>query len=326
MTTGYRMIVAEPGGPEKVSRETFEVPLPAPGEILIETEAVGLNFIDTYYRKGLYPGAMPLVLGSESVGTILALGEGVEGFAIGERIGFTGNGGAYASHRLIPADKAIRVPASIDPKVAAAVLLKGLTACYLAEDTFPAKAGDIALVHAAAGGVGSLLVPWLTDKGVTVIAHCGSPEKAATVPIPASHSLACPFEELPEHVRTLTQGAMCHVVYDGVGAASWSASLACLRSRGLMASFGNASGAVPPVAMLDLMNGGGGSLYATRPTLAHYIATPEARDASAAKLFSRIESGILKVKIGQTFALDQAAEAHRALESRSTTGSTVLIP
>ncbi|MBT0668857.1 quinone oxidoreductase [Novosphingobium profundi] len=326
MTSAYRMIVAEHGGPEKVSRETFKVPSPGPGQILIETEAVGLNFIDTYYRAGLYADALPIVLGSESVGTIVALGEGVEGFAIGERVGYTGAGGAYATHRLIPAAGAIRVPATIDPKIAAAVLLKGLTACYLAEDTFPAKAGDVALVHAAAGGVGSLLVPWLADKGVTVIAHCGSKAKADSVPVPASHSLHCSFAELPDKVRELTDGAMCQVVYDGVGAASWEASLACLRSRGLIASFGNASGPVPPVPMLDLMKAGGGSLFATRPTLAHYIATPEARDASAAKLFDRIATGVLKVKIGQTFALDQAAEAHRALESRATTGSTVLIP
>lgn len=326
MSSAYRMIVTEHGGPEKVSRETFEVPTPGPGEILFETEAVGLNFIDTYFRKGLYPGALPIVLGSESVGRVTALGEDVTDFAVGDRVGYTGNGGAYATHRIIPAAKAIRVPASIDPRIAAAVLLKGLTACYLAEDTFPAKAGNIALVHAAAGGVGSLLVPWLTDKGVTVIAHCGSEEKAATVPVASGHSLHCDFADLPEAVTALTGGSMCDVVYDGVGAASWNASLASLRSRGLMVSFGNASGAVPPVAMLDLMNGGGGSLYATRPTLAHYIATPETRDASAAKLFDRIASGVLKVKIGQTFALDQAAEAHRALESRSTTGSTVLIP
>ncbi|MCJ1960373.1 quinone oxidoreductase family protein [Novosphingobium mangrovi (ex Hu et al. 2023)] len=326
MTTGYRMIVAEHGGPEKVSRETFEVPSPGPGELLIETEAVGLNFIDTYFRKGLYPDALPIVLGSESVGTVIAMGDGVEGFALGERVGLTSNGGAYATHRIVPADKAIRVPSSVDPKIAAAVLLKGLTACYLAEDTFPAKAGDIALVHAAAGGVGSLLVPWLTDKGVTVITHCGSAEKAAQVPVPDGHSLHGDFATLAKQVREITDGKMCDVVYDGVGAASWEASLACLRSRGLMVSFGNASGAVPPVAMLDLMNGGGGSLYATRPTLAHYIATPEARDASAAKLFDRIASGVLDVKIGQTFALEDAADAHRALESRATTGSTVLIP
>lgn len=324
MPIGYRMIVKEHGGPEVVSRETFDVPSPGPDEVLIETEAVGLNFIDTYYRKGLYPDALPIHLGSESVGRIIAVGANVSNFSVGERVGSTQNGGAYATHRLIPAAKAIRVPETIEPQIAAAVLLKGLTACYLAEDTFPANRGDIALVHAAAGGVGSLLVPWLIDKGVTVIAHAGSAEKAAKVT--ATHSLHCSFAELPEEIRAITKGAMCNVAYDGVGAASWDASLASLRARGIMVSYGNASGAVPPVAILDLMRCGGGSLFATRPTLAHYIATPEMLEAASKKLFDRIEKGVLKPVIGQTFALDDAAQAHRALESRATTGSTVLIP
>lgn len=322
MGSAYRMIVAAHGGPEVIKQQDFTIPSPGVGEIVIETEAVGLNFIDTYYRKGLYPDALPITLGSESVGRIIAVGAEVTGFQAGDRVGATQNGGAYATHRVISAGKAIRIPDGIDPEVAAAVMLKGLTACYLAEDTFPAKAGDIALVHSAAGGVGSLLVPWLADKGVTVIAHSGSPEKASQVP--AEHSLSCSFADLPEAVRSITGGAMCHVVYDGVGAASWDASVACLRKRGLMVSYGNASGAVPPITMLDLMRGG--SLYATRPTLADYIATPELLAANAAKLFSRIASGVLNPKIGQRFSLADAADAHRALESRSTTGSTVLIP
>lgn len=322
MTSSYRMIVRAHGGPEVIEREDFAIPSPAPGEVVIETEAVGLNFIDTYYRKGLYPDALPLSLGSESVGRIVAIGDGVTDLAVGERVGTTQNGGAYATHRAIPAAKAMRIPEGIAPEVAAAVMLKGLTACYLAEDTFPAKAGDVALVHSAAGGVGSLLVPWLLDKGVTVIAHSGSPDKAAQVP--AEHSLSCTFADLPPAVQDITDGALCHVVYDGVGAASWDASIASLRKRGLMVSYGNASGAVPPIGMLDLMRGG--SLYATRPTLADYIATPEMLATNAEKLFGRIASGVLAPKIGQTFALADAAVAHRALESRATTGSTVLIP
>jgi NADPH2:quinone reductase len=322
MTGGYRMIARSHGGPEVIEREDFALPSPRAGEIVIATEAVGLNFIDTYFRKGLYPGALPIVLGSESVGTIIALGEGVTGFTLGERVGTTEAGGAYASHRVIRAAKAIRVPDGIDPQIATAVMLKGLTACYLAEDTFPCKAGDIALVHSAAGGVGSLLVPWLLDKGVTVIAHAGTPEKAAQVP--AEHSLSCALDDLPAAVREITKGAMCHVVYDGAGAITWDASLASLRGRGLMVSYGNASGPVPPIALFDLMRGG--SLYLTRPTLADYVATPEALEASARKLFDRIASGVLDVKIGQTFALADAADAHRALESRATTGSTILLP
>lgn len=322
MTTGYRMIAPAHGGPEVIEREEFEVPAPGPGEILIETEAVGLNFIDTYYRKGLYPDPLPVRLGSESVGRIVTLGPGVAGFSIGERVGSTQSGGAYASHRIILAEKAIRVPDGIAPEIAAAVMLKGLTACYLAEDTFPAQAGETALVHAAAGGVGSLLVPWLLDKGVTVIAHSGSAEKARRVP--TENSISCDFKELEAEVRRITAGEMCHVAYDGIGAASWQASLACLRRRGMMVSYGNASGAVPPISVLDLMRAG--SLYLTRPTLADYIATPDALAASAAKLFDRIANGVLKPRIGARFALTEAAEAHRALESRATTGSTVLIP
>ncbi|MGF7154027.1 quinone oxidoreductase family protein [Novosphingobium gossypii] len=322
MSNAYRMVARAHGGPDVIEREDFAVPAPGHGEIVIETEAVGLNFIDTYYRKGLYPDALPISLGSESVGRIIAVGDGVTGFAIGQRVGTTQNGGAYATHRAIAAVKAMHIPEGIAPEIAAAVMLKGLTACYLAEDTFPARAGDIALVHSAAGGVGSLLVPWLLDKGVIVIAHSGSPEKAAQVS--AEHSLSCSFADLPEAVKAITDGAMCHVVYDGVGAASWDASLASLRRRGLMVSYGNASGPVPPIGMLDLMRGG--SLYATRPTLADYVATPELLAASAQKLFGRIASGVLTPRIGQTFALADAAEAHRALESRATTGSTVLIP
>lgn len=322
MTTAYRMIVRAHGGPEMIEREDFAVPSPGCGEVLIETEAVGLNFIDTYYRKGLYPDALPFSLGSESVGRIVALGEGVSGFTVGDRVGTTQNGGAYATHRVIPAVKAMHIPEGITSETAAAVMLKGLTACYLAEDTFPAQAGQVALVHSAAGGVGSLLVAWLLDKGVIVIAHSGSAEKAAQVP--AEHSLSCDFNTLPDAVRDITGGKMCHVVYDGVGAASWEASLACLQPRGMMVCYGNASGAVPPIALLDLMRGG--SLYVTRPTLADYIPTPDALAVSAKKLFDRIGSGVLKPKIGQTFRLEDAAEAHRAQESRGTTGSTVLVP
>lgn len=322
MTTGYRMIVRACGGPETIEREAFEIPSPGPGQVLIETEAVGLNFIDTYFRKGLYPVSLPIALGSESAGRIVALGEGVAGLAVGQRVGTVSGDGAYASHRVAPAAAIMPIPDGVTPEIAAAVMLKGLTACYLAEETFPARAGHIALVHAAAGGVGSLLVPWLLDKGVTVIAHAGSAEKAAQVP--GGHALSCPFPELPARVRDMTGEAMCDVVYDGVGAASWSASLACLRRRGMLVSYGNASGAVPPVSLLDLMRGG--SLYVTRPTLADYMATPEALRTSAAKLFDRIARGVLKPRVGQTFPLERADEAHRALERRETTGSTVLIP
>ena len=216
----------------------------------------------------------------------------------------------------------MRIPEGISSEDAAATMLKGFTACYLAEDTLALSPGQTALVHSAAGGVGSILVPWLRDKGVIVIAHAGTPEKAASVD--ADHSLSGSFEDLAGQVRSITGGAGVDVVYDGVGKDSWSASLACLKRRGLMASYGNASGAVPPVSLLELMRGG--SLYVTRPTLADYIATGEDLAHTAARLFDRMRRGVVKAVIGQRFALADAAESHRALEARRTTGSTVLIP
>jgi NADPH2:quinone reductase len=201
-------------------------------------------------------------------------------------------------------------------------MLKGFTACYLAEDMIALSPGQTALVHSAAGGVGSILVPWLRDKGVTVIAHAGTPEKAATVE--ADHSLTGDFAALAPRVRALTGGRGVDVVYDGVGKDAWAASLASLKRRGLMVSYGNASGAVPPIALLELMRGG--SLFVTRPTLADYIATPEELAHMAQRLFDRMQRGVIEVRVGQRFALADAAAAHRALEARRTVGSTVLLP
>ncbi|HEX8055533.1 MAG TPA: quinone oxidoreductase [Novosphingobium sp.] len=316
------MVVRKFGGPEVIEREDFDPGKPGPGEILVENEAIGLNFIDTYYRTGLYDAPFPIALGSESVGKVLELGAGVTEFAVGDRVGSVSAPGAYATHRILPAARIVRVPDGISAEDAAATMLKGFTACYLAEDTISLGAGQTALVHSAAGGVGSILVPWLRDKGVVVIAHAGTPEKAASVV--ADHSLSGPFDALADQVKAITGGAGVDVVYDGVGKDSWAASLACLKRRGLMASYGNASGAVPPISLLELMRGG--SLYATRPTLADYIATPEALAQTAERLFDRMQRGVVKAMIGQRFALADAAESHRALEARKTTGSTVLIP
>jgi len=230
--------------------------------------------------------------------------------------------GAYATHRIVPADRVVRIPDGVSTQDAAAMMLKGMTACYLAEDTVALTAGQVALVHAAAGGVGSVLVPWLRDKGVIVIAHCGSAEKAAGVD--ADHSLHGSFDDLAETVRALTGGQGVDVVYDGVGKDSWAASLASLKRRGMMVSYGNASGAVPPVSMLDLSRGG--SLYVTRPTLFDYIATADELAHTAGRLFDRMQRGVVKAVIGQRFALADAAQAHRALEARETTGATVLVP
>jgi NADPH2:quinone reductase len=322
MVEGYRLVIRAHGGPEVIQREPCTFPEPAGDELLIETEAVGLNFIDVYYRTGLYPAALPSTLGSESAGRIVALGSAVTGFEPGDRVGCAQGDGAYASHRLVKAAQAIRLPDAISAETAAASMLKGFTACYLAEDITALKAGDIALVHSAAGGVGSLLVPWLRDKGVVVVAHAGTPEKAASVE--ADHALSCSFEELPQALLEATGGRKVDVVYDGVGKASWQASLACLRKRGLMVSYGNASGAVPPISLRELMLAG--SLMVIRPTMADYIATPEALAHTAKRLFDRITDGVITPVIGQRFALADAAKAHEALEARQTTGSTILIP
>lgn len=322
MARPWHIAVRAHGGPDVMEKEEFDLPPLGPTDILIAQDAVGLNYIDTYYRSGLYPADLPLVLGSEGAGYVADVGSEVTGFAIGDKVGCASGLGAYATHRIVPASQVVRIPAEVGTDEAAALMLKGMTACYLAEDTVSPGVGQVALVHAAAGGVGSVLVPWLRDKGVVVIAHSGSAEKAATVQ--ADHSLHGPFESLPGQVRELTGGEGVDVVYDGVGKDSWSASLDCLKRRGLMVSFGNASGAVPPVSLLDLSRRG--SLYVTRPTLFDYIATREALDNVAARLFDRVSRGVVRAVIGQRFALEDAAEAHRLLEARQTTGSTVLIP
>ncbi|RSU76301.1 quinone oxidoreductase [Sphingomonas sp. S-NIH.Pt3_0716] len=316
------MIVRAHGGPEAIERENFDPGTPGEGEVLIAQDAVGLNFIDTYYRTGLYPAPLPLTLGSEGAGHVVAVGAGVSGIAVGDKVGCAAGLGAYATHRIVPADRMVRIPDAVSTRDAAAMMLKGMTACYLAEDMIDLLPGDVALVHAAAGGVGSVLVPWLRDKGVVVIAHSGSPEKAARVD--ADHSLSGPLDDLAAQVRDLTDGKGVAVAYDGVGKDSWAASLASLRRRGLLVSYGNASGAVPPISLLDLSRNG--SLYVSRPTLFDYVATAEDLANTAERLFDRMARGIVSAQIGQSFALADAADAHRALEGRQTTGSTILIP
>ena len=322
MTQAWRMIVRATGGPEVIEREYFDPAPPAEGEVLIAQDAIGLNFIDTYHRSGLYETALPLTLGVEGAGYVAALGAGVSGLAIGDKVGSAGGMGAYATHRTVAADRVIRIPDEIGTDEAAAMMLKGMTACFLAEDILPLRPGQVALVHAAAGGVGSVLVPWLRDKGVVVIAHSGSAEKAATVQ--ADHSLHCPLADLSDQVRALTHGQGVDIVYDGVGKDSWSASLGSLRRRGMMVSYGNASGPVPPVSLLELSRAG--SLYVTRPTLFDYIVTQEELKHVSDRLFDRMLSGVVRAHIGQRFALSQAADAHRALEGRQTVGSTILVP
>ncbi len=320
MPAAWRMVATSHGGPDVIAREEFDPGAPGEGEVLIAQDAVGLNFIDTYYRTGLYPAPLPTPLGSEAAGYIAAVGPSVTDFAVGDKVGCASGLGSYATHRIVAADRVVRIPDAVSTEDAAAMMLKGMTACYLAEDMIALSAGQVALVHAAAGGVGSILVPWLRDKGVIVIAHCGSPEKAANVD--ADHSLSGSFDGLAARVRDLTGGKGVDVVYDGVGKDSWTASLASLKRRGLLISYGNASGAVPPISLLDLSRGG--SLYVSRPTLFDYVATAQELARTADRLFDRMQRGVVKAMIGQRYALADAAEAHRALEARQTTGATIL--
>jgi len=326
MSDGLRLIVRAHGGPEVIERESFALAAPGPGEIRVRHEAVGLNYIDTYFRTGLYPVSLPSGLGSEAAGIVDAVGADVDGFSPGDRVAYVGNSpGSYATHRTVPAGWVIPLPDHISSEVAAAAMLKGLTACFLAEPCAKLQPGQSALVHAAAGGVGSILVPWLKDMGVQVIAHAGSPEKAEIARRGgADTALHGAFDGLAEAVKAATDGKGVHAVFDGVGRDSWTASLASLRPRGLMVSYGNASGPVAPVNILDLSRGG--SLYVTRPTLFAYISDPAEYRAMADRLFDRIARGVVTIDIGQRYALTDAAEAHRALEGRRTTGSTILLP
>jgi NADPH:quinone reductase len=320
----HRLFIRATGGPEAIEREPLGPLEPSAGEALVRHEAIGLNYIDTYHRSGLYPLKLPSGLGSEAAGVVEAAGEG-SGFSGGERVAYAlAPPGAYATHRLIAADRLVRLPDDIGAETAAAIMLKGCTAEMLIERCAKVQAGEWVLVHAAAGGVGSILVPWLKAAGARVIAHAGSAGKAAmAAELGADHALCCAFEELAAKARAIVPGGV-RTVLDGVGAASWAASLASLAKRGLMVSYGNASGPVPPFSVLELARGG--SLFLTRPTLADYVATSEELQASAARVFEMVRSGAVPVRIGARFPLADAADAHRALEARATTGSTLLIP
>ncbi|MFZ4604782.1 MAG: quinone oxidoreductase family protein [Caulobacter sp.] len=314
------------GGPEVLEAVDLPIPTPGPGEILIRQEAVGLNFIDTYQRTGLYPVPFPAVLGLEGAGVIEAVGEGVTRFVPGDRAAY-GNGplGGYAEYHVVPAGRAVKVPAGIDSRTAAAAMLKGMTAEFLLRRCYTVKQGETILIHAAAGGVGAILTQWARALGATVIGTAGSPEKAALArEHGADETILYRDEDVAARVRTLTGGQGVRVVYDGVGAATFEGSLASLGRRGMLVSYGNASGPAPAVEPLRLSRGG--SLFLTRPTLFDYVVTTEELDASAGALFEVINSGAVKIGIGQTFPLHQARQAHEALEGRETTGSTLLLP
>jgi len=320
------VVVNHTGGPDVLEVVDRPTPAPGPGRALIRHEAIGLNFIDIYHRTGLYPMKIPFIPGSEAAGVVEAVGDGVTQVKPGDRVAYAGGQGAYAEMNVVAADRLVHVPAGISLHVAAASMLKGMTAEFLAERVWPSlQPGDPVLVHAAAGGVGGILVQWLKHRGQHVIAAVGGEKKAA---IARGHGadvvLDYDQEDVAARVRELTGGAGVRVVYDSVGKATFDASLASLGKRGLIVCYGNASGPAPAVEPGRLARLG--SLFLTRPTLFDYIATPAELDAAAATLFGLIGKGVVKIDIGQTWPLADVRQAHEALEGRATTGATVLIP
>ena len=321
----YAIRIHEYGGPEKLKWEEVQVGDPGPGQVRVRHTAVGLNFIDTYHRSGLYPMPLPLTLGSEGAGVVEAVGPGVKEFKVGDRVAYAGLIGAYSEVALRPADRLVKIPPGIDDKVAAAIMLKGMTAWYLVRRTYKVKEGDTILVHAAAGGVGQILSQWAKHLGATVIGTVGSDEKAPLAKkAGCRHVIVTSKETFVDRVKKITKGQGVPVVYDGVGKDTFMDSLDCLSPLGLMVSFGNASGPVPPFNIGILAQKG--SLFLTRPTLATYTAKREDLVRAARELFSVVKSKAVKVHINQTYPLREAAQAHRDLEARKTTGSTVLLP
>jgi NADPH:quinone reductase len=317
--------IHEYGGADVLRWESEDVGEPGGDQVRIRHRAVGLNFIDVYERTGLYPIPLPAVLGKEAAGVVEAVGSAVKHLAVGDRVAYAGQGsGAYSEVRVMPAERVLRLPDGIDDRQAAAMMLKGLTAQALLRQTYRVKKSDTVLVHAAAGGVGSILVQWAKHLGATVIALVGSEAKAAKArELGATHVLITTGDWVAE-TRALTRKRGVDVVYDAVGQETFMRSLDCLRPRGLMVSYGNASGPVPAIAPLELSKRG--SLYLTRPTLFHYIATRAALTRASQELFGLVGRGVVSVQIGQTYPLQDAARAHADLEARRTTGSTVLLP
>lgn len=314
------------GGPEVLQLVDADLPPPGAGEVLVRNTAIGLNFIDTYHRSGLYPVELPAPLGSEAAGVVESVGEGVSGLAPGDRVATFGPArGAYATARIVQAAALVRLPDDISDETAAAVLLKGCTTEFLVERCGRVEAGWPVLVHAAAGGVGLLLVQWLKAVGATVIGTAGTEEKAALArSAGAHHVLLAGAPDLAARVRELTGGQGVRVTFDGVGKATFHTSLDATARRGLVISFGNASGAVGDVDFAVLARKG--SLFATRPTLFDYYVTPEERQAGTARLFEMLRSGKIAVTVGQRYRLQDVRRAHEDLEARRTSGSTLLIP
>lgn len=315
--------VHEAGGPDALSWEAVEPGEPGPGEARIRQAAIGLNYIDVYHRSGLYPQPTPFTPGVEGAGTVESVGPDVEQVKPGDRVAYAGPAGGYSEERLIAADRLVKLPDDIAFEQAAAMMLQGMTARMLLRAVFPVESGDTILVHAAAGGVGLIMCQWAAALGATVIGTVGSEEKAE---LARAHGCAHPIvytrQDFAAEVLRITGGAKLPVVYDSVGRDTFLKSLDCLRPRALMVSFGNASGPVEPLAPNLLAQKG--SLFLTRPTLFHYIATRRELEQSASELFEMVRSGKVRIEVKQRFALKDAADAHRALEARQTTGSTIL--
>jgi NADPH2:quinone reductase len=324
MTKAIR--IHEHGGPDVLKWEDMDIGDPGDGEVHIRHTAVGLNFIDCYQRSGLYPMDLPLTLGTEAAGVIVAVGPGVEGLAVGQRVAYAGGQmGSYAEERIINAGVLVPMPDTIEDQTAAAMMLKGMTAHMLLVKCYPVSAGDTILVHAAAGGVGTILCQWAKHLGATVIGTVGSDAKAEIAKAHGcDHVINYSTEFFTDRVREITGGAGVPVVYDSVGKDTFEGSLDCASKFGYVISFGNASGPAPAVEPLTLM--AKGSLFLGRPTLIHYTADHALRLEAARALFEAVEGGAIKIEVGQTFPLAETAKAHAALEGRATTGSTVLLP
>src|ERR1700691_2716008 len=320
------VVVRTAGGPEALEWTAMETAAPGRGEVRLVQRAIGVNFIDTYFRSGLYPWpSTPLIPGAEAAGVVAEVGEGVEDLKAGDRVAYTLPLGAYRTQRVVPAERLVKLPDAIDFDVAASVMLKGLTAQFLLTSCYPVKAGDTVLVHAAAGGVGLLMGQWLKTLGALSIGTAGSPEKAALAKANGyAHVIDYRAEAFVARVKEITGSKGCDVVYDSVGKDTWRGSLKSLRMRGMFVHFGQSSGMIAGFKFSDLASGG--SLYATRPTLFDYIKSREDLASRAADLFARLASGEIKAQIGQRVALQDAAAAHRDLESRRTIGATVLLP
>jgi NADPH:quinone reductase len=323
MTRAIR--IYETGGPEKLQWEEVTVGVPGDGQVRVRHTAVGVNFVDTYHRSGLYPVPLPSGLGSEGAGVVETVGPGVSVFQPGDRVAYAGGPpGSYAEARVMATDRLIKLPDDIPDQVAAAMLLKGMTTQYLIRRTYPVQPGDTVLLHAAAGGVGLIACQWLKALGATVIGTVGSDEKAAlAMAHGCDHPIVYTREDFPTRVRDLTGGQGVPVVYDSVGKTTFPGSLDCLKPRGLLVSFGNASGPVPPFELSLLTQKG--SLFVTRPTLATYTATRTELEATAGELFDVVRSGKVKIAVRHTYRLRDAQQVHHDLENRKTTGSIVMV-